>query len=318
MTIPLHELTDFWGDVATTYDAIKMNVADGGHAAGSQLLDLQVNGVSQFAVTDVGGVLMGGDLFFFRDSQAPAPNGALALRNGTIPQVFRVYNTYTDVNNYERAGFGWTLWPNVLGIGAVAGGSGVVRPVRFVGANFILSGLSTDPGDVGIFRAAPGCLEVNNGSPHGMQGAYLKWGGQARVANDFSITNSTIVDIGGMVVNVNAGRAYAFDVELSYTCAAAGGIQCAIGGSATATSIIYDGFIIDSAANGIKGNAQASAIGGVVASAVTVGTAGHVTIRGTIEVNVAGNLTVRAAQNTTNATATVIKRGSRLLVHDIT
>jgi len=329
MTIPLHELTDYWGDVSASFDAIRMNVADSGHAVASTLLNLQVNGVSQFqvlapdSVNPNGGVLLLNDIHFFRETDPPVVRGALAVRNGNIPQVFRVYNTYTDANNWERAGIGWTLTGNVLGVGMVYKGSGQARPMALIASNILLS-RSGDPttytpdADVGIFRAAPGVLEVNNGSPHGLQGTYLKWGGQARVINDFPISNNTIVDIGGMVVNVNAGRVYAFEAELSFTCAAAGGIQCAIGGSATVTNIIYDGWIVDSAANGIKGNAQATALNGVVANAATTGTSGHVTIRGTIEVNAAGNLTVRAAQNTANATATVIKRGSRLIVHDIT
>src|SRR5262249_31702516 len=110
---------------------------------------------------------------------------------------------------------------------------------------------------------------------------------------------------------------YSFDAHLSWTDAAAGGIQCAIAGTATATNIVYDGWIVDSAANGIKGNAQATALGTAVASATTTGTAGHVEIHGTITVNVAGTLLVQCAQNTSNATATTVKRGSYFIVYDM-
>ena len=75
--------------------------------------------------------------------------------------------------------------------------------------------------------------------------------------------------------------------------------------------------IVDSGTNGIKGNTQATALGGVVASGATTGVAGHVTIQGTITVNAAGTLTVQASQFAANATATVIKRGSRFIVHDM-
>jgi hypothetical protein len=34
--------------------------------------------------------------------------GALAQRNGTNPQAFNIYNTYTDANNYERLSIHWT------------------------------------------------------------------------------------------------------------------------------------------------------------------------------------------------------------------
>jgi hypothetical protein len=188
-----------------------------------------------------------------------------------------------------------------------------MRPIILQGTNFLIN-----QNDLGIFRAAPGVLEINNGSPGVRQACYLKWGGQARVIADASYSTATLSDVAGLVVSVAAGRAYAFEIELSFTDAAAGGIKCAMAGSATATNIIYDGWIVDAAAAGIKGNAQAAALGGVVASSVTTGTAGHVTIRGTIEVNAGGTLTVQAAQNTANATATVVKRGSRMIVHDIT
>jgi len=43
-----------WTDPLVTYTGLKVNVTDTGSAAGSNLLDLQVNGASRFAVTDTG------------------------------------------------------------------------------------------------------------------------------------------------------------------------------------------------------------------------------------------------------------------------
>jgi hypothetical protein len=318
MTVPLYQLSDVWGDPTQRFKAIGMNVQDGGHLQGSLLFDLQVNGVSQFSVDPAGVVLLLSDLKFFRDPTAPLPSiptpgPSLALRNGAAPQGFRVYNTYTDDNNFERGGFTWLSLANTLAIGTSALGTGQGRPIIFQGTNFLVN-----QNDLGIFRSAPGVLEINNGSPGVRQACYLKWGGQARVLTDASFTSAMLASVPGLAVNVAAGRAYAFEVELSFTDVAAGGIKCAMAGTATATNIIYDGWIVDAANAGIKGNAQAAALGGVVASALTTGTAGHVTISGTIEVNAAGTLAVQAAQNTANATATVIKRGSRMIVHDVT
>lgn len=318
MTVPLYQLSDIWGDPSVLFTAILMNVADGGHKAGSQLLDLQVNGISQFSVDPNGNVVLLQTLKFAKDL-APPLGSALALRNGTAPQALRVYNTYTDDSNYERGGVGWLVNANAFTIGTMAAGTGQLRPIQFIGQNFLFSGASPANTDLGIFRAAPGVLEVNNGSPGVRTGCYLKWGGQGRVAADVSRTSTVaLADIAGLAVSVAAGRAYAFEAELSFTCAAAGGIKCAIGGTCTATNIIYDGWIMDAGNAGSKGNAQATALGGAVANAATTGTAGHVTIRGTIEVNAGGTLTVQAGQSVTNATATVIKRGSRMLVHDVT
>jgi hypothetical protein len=326
MTVPLYQLSDIWSDVAQAYAAIRMNVSDGGHADGSLLLDLQRNGISQFSVEPDGALVILSDIKFVRDaSQAPGaqPGTALALRSGTKAQTLRVYNTYTDDNNFERGFFGWVAAPNVLGIGNVGVGSGITRPIQLIGSNILLSGYNpagspVTNNDVGIFRAAPGCVEVNNGSPHGMQGAFIKWGGTARVIGDFNI-GAAMTDVGGLVINLNANRAYSFDIELSFTCAAAGGIQCTLGGSVGITNLIFDGWIQDSANNGTKGSNRGSAFGNAVANSTLVGTSGHVVIRGCIETSAtAGTFQVRAAQFASNATNTIIKRGSRLIAHDIT
>lgn len=157
-----------------------------------------------------------------------------------------------------------------------------------------------------------GIIDANTG------GSFLQWAGQKRVTADVTFTSTTaLATVTGLSVNVLAGRTYSFEAYLSFTDAAAGGIQAAIAGTATATDIRYDGFIVDSAANGIKGNTQAAALGTAVASSTTTGTAGLVLIKGTITVNAAGTLLVQAAQNTSNATATTIKRGSYFIVHDM-
>jgi hypothetical protein len=172
--------------------------------------------------------------------------------------------------------------------------------------------------DTALGRTVANVVEINNGTAGTLAGCYLHWGGQARVTSDVTFTSTTtLATVTGLTVNVAAGRTYSFVAELSWTDAAAGGLQLAMAGTATATNIIYDGYIIDSGANGIKGNAQATALGGVVASATTTGTAGHARISGTITVNAAGTLLVQAAQNTSSGTATTIKRGSYMIVHDM-
>ncbi len=169
--------------------------------------------------------------------------------------------------------------------------------------------------DTSIFRVAAGVNGFGLGAL--TVNGWMQWGGQTRVTADVTSTNSTVLaTITGLSVNVQAGRTYCFIAEISWTDAAAGGLQLAIAGTATATNIIYDGYIIDSAANGIKGNAQATALGTAVASATTTGTAGHARICGTITVNAAGTLLVQGAQNTSNATATTFKRGSYFYVWD--
>lgn len=88
----------------------------------------------------------GGDISLLRDAA-----GVLAQRNGTSAQTVRVYNTYTNASNYERAVIDWQTSANILRIGTEAAGTGTVRNVQFVGGN------------VGIGRNPAYLLDVNGG-----------------------------------------------------------------------------------------------------------------------------------------------------------
>ena len=66
------------------------------------------------------------DTILVRDS--PSGN-TLALRNGAAAQTFRVYNTYTDANSYERAIFSFNS--NRLEISTGQAGAGVSRKIDF-------------------------------------------------------------------------------------------------------------------------------------------------------------------------------------------
>lgn len=63
------------------------------------------------------------DLFLYRDI-----SNTLAQRNGTTAQVHRVYNTFTDASNYERAKIAWES--NVLRIGTEKAGTGSARALE--------------------------------------------------------------------------------------------------------------------------------------------------------------------------------------------
>ena len=143
----------------------------------------------------------------------------------------------------------------------------------------------------------------------------------ARVTDDQTYTaNTTLADVPGLTVNLQAGHTYGFTVDLSYTDTFAGnngGIQLAMGGTVIATNIIYDGWLIE--LNSVLGQGQAYTLGGVVANGATNSSVGHASIVGTITVDPAGagTLTVQAAQWSSNAIPTVVKQGSRLLVIDM-
>lgn len=75
------------------------------------------------------------DLSLIRDAA-----NVLAQRNGTSAQTYRIYNTYTDASNYERANIGWA--GNVFVVGTAAAGTGSNRSLNIGavgGANVTLS-----------------------------------------------------------------------------------------------------------------------------------------------------------------------------------
>jgi hypothetical protein len=76
-----------------------------------------------FSSTTGLGIGGGGDLFLVRDAA-----DTLAQRRGTNAQTFRLYNTYTDASNYERAYHFWS--GNIYAIRTQAAGTGVVRNIE--------------------------------------------------------------------------------------------------------------------------------------------------------------------------------------------
>jgi hypothetical protein len=79
----------------------------------------------------------------------PGSGVQLEQRNGTNAQTLRLYNTYTDANNFERLAIGWS--GNVVSIKPENAGTGAARVLH-------ISGLPTsNPG--------PGILWNNAGTP---------------------------------------------------------------------------------------------------------------------------------------------------------
>lgn len=160
------------------------------------------------------------------------------------------------------------------------------------GATFAAPGpIGSTTAGTGAFTSLSSTLPIRNG-------------GLVRTTADVPVTsNITLANVTGLSINVAAATTYTFRVWAPTTAAAAGGIQFAIGGTATVTSIIYEGYI-DGATK-----TRASALGTAVSSSASA-TTGTATIEGTITVNAAGTLTVQFAQNTSNASASTVLRGA--------
>lgn len=140
---------------------------------------------------------------------------------------------------------------------------------------------------------------------------------QSRVSTQFDKTSSiTLSDITGLTANVAAGRTYRFEAILYTSSAITGGVKVAIGGTATATNIIYEAEVHQGGLTVVTGTQRATALATTVGDVTAVTTA-KVKITGTITVNAAGTLTVQFAQNASDGTASSVLVGSNFIITQI-
>lgn len=148
---------------------------------------------------------------------------------------------------------------------------------------------------------------------------------QVRLAPDnFEVTsNTTLGDVPGLFVQLEAGLSYKIRAHLYYNAGSTpfnGGVRLALGGSATATfawfSVVGMQEIEDSPGNPhvpkLEWVQTMGGIGDGAAQTHTGGTAGWIDIEGVIQVNTSGNLFVRFAQDTSSTGSSWIDQGSSL------
>lgn len=88
----IYDLVDTWNDAGVTFTAMKMNVTDTASAAASLLMDLQVGGVSKFAVRKDGtlpqGILFSGDnLYDIGNTASGRPRSGYFGTSLTVPTI---------------------------------------------------------------------------------------------------------------------------------------------------------------------------------------------------------------------------------------
>lgn len=126
-----------------------------------------------------------------------------------------------------------------------------------------------------------------------------------RVQTQFDkVANTTLGDITNLSATVKASGKYIFEAVLFYDADAVGGQKYAIGGTCTATSIIYSIESINNATNALVITSRQTALSG--SSGQAGSTAGVCRISGVIVVNAAGTLTVQFAQNAANGTSSIL------------
>jgi hypothetical protein len=145
---PMINAAQVWAS-GITYQGVLVDIQDGGASTGSQVLELRTGGTQQFAVNPAGQVLADGafmkaagafgwssadpptiatvDTLLYRDGSS-----AIAQRSGITKQSFRIYNTYTDSGNYERAILDWQGIPGYFRIGTQKDAPGTALPMAFI------------------------------------------------------------------------------------------------------------------------------------------------------------------------------------------
>jgi len=165
--------------------------------------------------------------------------------------------------------------------------------------------------EAGAFEYVTPSLYFTNGSAVRQEIPLIQ---QSRVSTQFDKTSSTTLsDVTGLTASLNAGKFYKFKATLYTTANVAGGVKAAIAGTATATTVIYEGMTMDA---GVATQTRATALGTAV-GAVTTATAGFIEITGYIQCNASGTLTVQFAQNASNGTASSVLVGSDFQVQEI-
>lgn len=127
-----------------------------------------------------------------------------------------------------------------------------------------------------------------------------------RVSAQFDKTNTALANVTGLSITLPVGT-FEFETRLYVAADVAGGIKVGIAGTATSSSVIVQGSVIDNDNSALTsgGEAQATSIG----SALVIGsgsTTYFVLIVGTIAVSVGGTITVQFSQQTATGISSVL------------
>jgi hypothetical protein len=287
--------------------------------AGQSLITANSTGLSMpmYAAANLNLNVQG--IFNLLDGEA-STSATLQIQQGTSGNVNTVLQTSITLNNTLILGTPSVPnpanpWQTLSQVNAlIAAQAAVVATTTTLGSVIVpTSGhLSVDgSGNITVALGSSsvfGVVKVDNTTISASSGIISAIAQGTRVTANFPITSSAaLTNVTGLTVNVAAGQAYSFEAVLFTTANASGGVQAAIAGTATATSIEYEGELTSGGA--IVNQTRANALGGAVCASTST-TAGTIWISGTILVNAAGTLTVQFAQNSSYGTASNVLAGS--------
>ncbi len=234
----------------------------------------------------------------FDNSSIAAPI-TLFRDNGTV---------VAQVADGGNAFFGGTTTPTAkvhLGAGTTTASTAPLK---------LTTGTSMTAAEAGAFEYTTPQLFFTNGGAQRQEIPQIQ---QSRVSSDFTVTSSTaLTNVTGLTATLVAGKTYRFTALVYTTSANTGGVKFAIGGTCTATNIIYDGNLSEGGLNVNPGTSRGTALGTTILDHTST-LASYARISGTITVNTAGTLTVQFAQNNSDGTGSIALRGSTFVVTEI-
>lgn len=240
-----------------------------------------------------------------------ATNTALALKANLASPAL----TGTPTAPTAAAGTNTTQLATTAGIVAERAATKTLTNTTYdtagAGNSFLINGLAAtaNTGTGSVVRSASPSLTGDLAIA-----GFVQTGGDSRVTVQFDKTsNTTFSDIPGLTTTVAAGVTYGFKVGLFYTANGASGVKITMGGTATATAIVFEGFITTSA--GFSTVTKGTALGSTIGS--TTSTGDYMWMEGTITVNAGGTLTAQFAQNVSGGTASSVLVGSSMKVWKI-
>jgi hypothetical protein len=143
---------------------------------------------------------------------------------------------------------------------------------------------------------------------------FINFAGSGVISTQQSVTSSTTLVASGLSANLVAGGIYIFEIYLSVTCNASGGLKASFSAStATATAFTADTWGYNTTTVAAQGNITSLASNLVaLTGAITA-----VDITGCIQVNAAGTFALSFAQNASFGTATSLNFGSNMWIQRI-
>ncbi len=137
--------------------------------------------------------------------------------------------------------------------------------------------------------------------------------GSSYLANSVSVTSTTLLTASGFSVTLQSGGVYVFDIYLTITNGASGGLKLAPSGTATATTFSADTWAYNTATVVAQSNITALSSN----LAAYTGAVTTVNITGTILAGSTGTFGLSFSQNVSNATATTLNAGSNFWIDRI-